>query len=162
VARILLIDSGKPKVIRAVAEYLKNAGHDVHIPQDTTQLESYLDKMLPDVVAMSSMDLGTDAFSILASIRRRENGIHVGFLYISPLGPIGEPERAWTYPIDSYVTRPYTKWQLVVSIEQLLYRRIVTDEPAQVRMDTWWNRETPPAYGRVGPDGGAGVGERDD
>jgi hypothetical protein len=66
-----------------------------------------------------------------------ENGERVGFVLISPIEPNGEPGRVWTLTFDSYVPRPYTKWQLIVSIEQLLYRRVIIDENAKAAISRW-------------------------
>ena len=48
----------------------------------------------------------------------------------------GEPPRNWNVFVHSYVMRPYSAWQLVLSEEQLLYRTNEKADPDAVSVDS--------------------------
>jgi CheY-like chemotaxis protein len=127
-ARIVMFDSYQPEIINRVAEYLRVRGHDVVVPRILSEMHTALDEKLPDVFVMPNIDLGTDMIRVLYDLRARVGGERLGFIFITPQGATGGASRHWSMPIDSYVTRPYTKWQLLVSIEQLVYRHVVADD----------------------------------
>jgi CheY-like chemotaxis protein len=127
-ARIVMFDSYQPEIINRVAEYLGVRGHDVVVPRSASALHTALDEKLPDVFVMPMLDLGTDMIRVLYDLRARDGGERLGFIFITPQAPTGGASRHWSMPIDSYVTRPYTNWQLLVSIEQLIYRHVVADD----------------------------------
>lgn len=122
---IVLIDGVASEVIDFAAEYLRQAGHSVTVPHDGPELLALCCDNEPDIVAMPVMVPRSDAFSVLGKLREAGRCERTKFLLICPLGPLGEPERAWDYNIHACLPRPYTKWHLILGVEQLIYREVV-------------------------------------
>jgi CheY-like chemotaxis protein len=130
-AFIVLADSQSPKILEEAAQYLRDAGHQVTMVRDGRQAVAAFHETPPDVLVVASLLWHLDGYQVIEELE----SLHPQ----RPTQTIWIPEPSHVFPsrpivvwedtqIHSYLARPYRAWQLVLSVEQLIYRRVISQE----------------------------------
>ena len=120
---ILLVSC--PTDLMQVAERsLTASGHRVVVVCDGGEAWQHIQRERPAVLFLHEMLPTLDGYELLARLHAAYPAALTRVVLAVVLTADGEPSRDWSYPVDGYVMRPYNPWQVVLSVEQLLHRKV--------------------------------------
>lgn len=108
-------------------DYLNAYGHDAEVAYDLPEAMKLLNSAVPDVLVVSLFVWPKDAFELIAELKRLYPSATTQVACImSPEATTGGfPLIMWKREaFASFILRPYTCWDVVLTAEQLFYRRI--------------------------------------
>lgn len=124
-ARIVMADRPM-EILERAAAYLRSVGHDVAVFSDGQALISEIQQRLPDVLAVSGFTKHVDGMAILGELARIDPCGNIGILWLTIIDATGVAIRDWEAPVSGFVLRDTDPWQIALSVEQLLHRRVST------------------------------------
>ena len=125
-ASILLADD-QPREIRVAAEYLVSQGHTVWVAAGGSEAIALVYNGHPDVAVVDLMMPRTDGLQVLDAIRARYPASETRVVVITLIGATGEPMRNWDpeqMAVHGFVLAPYRSWDIILAVEQQLYRKV--------------------------------------
>jgi DNA-binding response OmpR family regulator len=129
-AYILLVDD-ESEGVEGAAAYLHKAGHRTVVLENGRQAIALFQEAVPDILVVDIMLPGADGFEVVHELRQHSQGKSTAVIVLTTLGADGEPGRDWELPIESYILRQYPShhmvWQIILNVEQLVHRRVVTE-----------------------------------
>jgi DNA-binding response OmpR family regulator len=117
----------------AAAEILRGHGHEVKVVDDGLQaLEVILARAGAPVLLFAHVMLAElDGEELYYTLKKKHPECNLRMILGLVAPSNGEPWRKWDNQIDSYIMMPYSPWQLVFSVEQLIYRHIEMIAPEE-------------------------------
>jgi len=126
-AYILFADH-EQDAVQIAAGYLTGRGHWCVVVRNGLDVFAQISEQVPDILVTNLMLPGVDGLWVLQEIWRKYPERRIGVILLTTIQADGEPGRFWDWLIDSYVirSRPASMmaWQIVLAVEQLLYRQI--------------------------------------
>lgn len=119
--RILMVDD-EPDRLASAAAYFTGQGCAVAVATSGRQAIRALETEWFDLLVLDTLLPDSDAYLILAAARERYPERPFKTLVLTTIAADGEPGRDWSMPVDHYLLKPFTHWQLVLAMEQCLYR----------------------------------------
>jgi len=113
------------QAIKPVEHCLSRLGHRLLTVTDGRKCLEQLTAELPDVLVMDLLLPYMDAFFLLDELARRRSISQMRIIVLTTVDATGEPTHDWTMPVDAYVLAPYSTWQLVMSVEQVIFRTVI-------------------------------------
>ncbi len=77
----------------------------------------------PDIAVIRLMLPDGDAYQLVEAATKSGQGA-CDFIILTSMGADGEPIRDWSGPVGTYLWPPVEPWQIVLSIEQALFRSL--------------------------------------
>jgi two-component system NtrC family response regulator len=130
VAKILLIDDDA-NLREVLAFTLREQGHDVETAAAGTVAVSRLGELRPDVVITDLRMPGIDGLEVLHRVREFDPNVPV--ILLTAFGTIEEAVEAMRAGAHSYLTKPYDREELKVTVDQALERRRLLEENRSLR-----------------------------
>jgi response regulator RpfG family c-di-GMP phosphodiesterase len=117
------------------AGWLRSSGHKVEVVRDGQKVISLLQTSAPDILVMATFLASRDCYEILEALYSLYPQSKTRVILITILDEYGHPMRGWLDPkIHNFILAPYNHWQIVLAVEQLLYREIRLHEEAAIRL----------------------------
>lgn len=135
-ASILFVDD-QPELISSAGAYLRLLGHRVEIAPGYAEGIAAIRREEPQILATDVMMPYGDGFMLLQQLHEIWPGTEAWVILLTTMGADGEPARDWSHTgchpitIDAYVLKPFKPWQLVLTVEQMLYSRRTGGNPAE-------------------------------
>ena len=121
---IVLADIYNLEALAEGAEYLRSQGHQVEGTDDGSKVMSLLTENKVDILMIPGVMQGVDGFEILHYLTTTCPS-PPKVVFVTIVSEYGTPRTFWNASIVcNFLLSPYTSWQLVLCIEQLLYRDI--------------------------------------
>ncbi len=131
----ILLASYKNPPAHQAAVILREQGHTVVETEDGEEAWAVIEQQseLPSVIFAHLMLPNLDGAELFCRFNERFPDATTKLMMGVHIESNGEPFRKWSIFIDSYILRTYSAWQLVLSIEQMLYRATgkINDEIAE-------------------------------
>ncbi len=123
---ILLASYKNPPAAQA-ATILRNHGHTVIEVDDGLEAWELIEQRqeLPSVLFAHLILPNIDGAELFIRFHDRYPHAPTKLMLGVHMEAGGEPFRNWKLFIDNYIMRTYSAWQLILSIEQLLYKTVV-------------------------------------
>jgi hypothetical protein len=130
---VILAGPSLGKRLEQAAEHLRNRGHRVDITGDADQILFLATKEHPDVVALSSPLHDRPAYDLAEEFKTQFPDAGTQFIWIAPLdNHTGEPIVVWAnLQYANILTFPPSEWDIVLAVEQLLFRSVGCDMSQQ-------------------------------
>ncbi|MDN3545805.1 response regulator [Kinneretia asaccharophila] len=117
VAKVLVIDDSN--TIRRSAEiFLKQAGHEVVLAEDGFDALAKLSDYRPDLVFCDILMPRLDGYQTCAIIKRNPNFAAVPVIMLSSKDGLFDKARGRMVGSQDYLTKPFTKDQLLQAVRQ--------------------------------------------
>lgn len=118
-AKIIVIDDDAD-IVRLAAIRLTRAGHEVLEYQDGTSGLEAIRANLPDLAVVDWMMPGLDGIGVAQAVRADPATMRIPLLLLTARSDPEEHEYALSQGFSAVVTKPFTKVQLLESIDALL------------------------------------------
>jgi len=120
--KVLVIDDSN--TIRRSAEiFLKQAGHDVQLAEDGFDALSKVSDSLPDVIFCDILMPRLDGYQTCAIIKRNPRFSSVPVIMLSSKDGVFDKARGRMVGSQDYLTKPFSKDQLLQAVEQFAGRQ---------------------------------------
>ena len=117
--KILVIDDSN--TIRRSAEiFLKQGGHDVLLAEDGFDALSKVNDHDPDLIFCDILMPRLDGYQTCAIIKRNPRFAHVPVIMLSSKDGLFDKARGRMVGSEEYLTKPFTKEQLLRAVEQFV------------------------------------------
>ena len=117
--KVLVIDDSN--TIRRSAEiFLKQGGYDVLLAEDGFDALSKVNDHDPDLIFCDILMPRLDGYQTCAIIKRNPRFAHVPVIMLSSKDGLFDKARGRMVGSDDYLTKPFTKEQLLRAVEQYL------------------------------------------
>ena len=118
-ARVLVIDDSN--TIRRSAElFLRGGGYEVVLAEDGYDALSKVDDQAPSLIFCDILMPRLDGYQTCAIIKRNPRFAHVPVIMLSSKDGLFDKARGRMVGSDDYLTKPFTKEQLLRAVEQYL------------------------------------------
>ncbi|MBN2055390.1 sigma-54-dependent Fis family transcriptional regulator [bacterium] len=129
---VLLVEDETPQRI-IMARILEQAGYDLREAGSTeTALES-IGQDLPDIILCDFRLPGRSGGELLADVRRRR--LNCGFIIMTAYGSIARAVEAIRQGADDYLTKPFERDALLLSIDRVVKTRALQQENVRLRRE---------------------------
>jgi DNA-binding response OmpR family regulator len=118
----LLIADEDPSLVKPVAEYFRKQGHTVECLADGPEALKHVLAAPPDVLLMDTFLTSLDVFQLLGHVYEALPDVAMRTVVMTAIGAVGEPIHDWSMPVHAYVLKPCRVWDLILAVEQQLYR----------------------------------------
>jgi CheY-like chemotaxis protein len=118
-AHILIIEDD-PEAAHVLELILKREGHRSTIAMDGQQGLNAMWTLLPDVVLLDLMMPGMDGFEVCRQTRAHPATVHLPVIVVSARTLDSDKLRAKQVGVNAYLTKPYSRADLVATINRCL------------------------------------------
>lgn len=125
-AKVLVVDDDAT-VREVVVDYLRNAGHDVHVAVDGAGALDAVRRVGTDLVVLDVMMPGIDGLEVCRRLRRHSD---VPVVLLTALGEEQDRVVGLETGADDYVTKPFSPRELVLRVDSILRRSATGADPA--------------------------------
>ncbi len=116
-AKVLVIDDSN--TIRRSAEiFLRQGGHDVVLAEDGFDALSKVNDHAPQIIFCDILMPRLDGYQTCAIIKRNPRFAHVPVIMLSSKDGLFDKARGRMVGSEEYLTKPFTKEQLLRAVEQ--------------------------------------------
>jgi len=116
-AKVLVIDDSN--TIRRSAEiFLRQGGHEVLLAEDGFDALAKVNDHLPELIFCDILMPRLDGYQTCAIIKRNPRFAHVPVIMLSSKDGLFDKARGRMVGSDEYLTKPFTKDQLLRAVEQ--------------------------------------------
>ncbi|MES2465332.1 MAG: hypothetical protein V4671_32600 [Armatimonadota bacterium] len=137
----ILLATNQPEQVSDLVLGLWGNSHSVIIVSDGLAAWNLIRGVPPDILFLEELLPSMDGYELLLKISEESLLPKMRVVLGLHMPNTGVPYRNWAWPIDSYLIRPYSPWQIVVNIEQIMYRVMQPDVAALAdydKDDTLW------------------------
>lgn len=110
----------EPRVIAALADALRRAGHEVEAATDAPSALKRLEVERPDLLIADAMMAYVDGFQLTSDLRRLYPTARTRVIMLSSKAADGHPFRHWDGSVDCYAEKPFDPAELVRLADELL------------------------------------------
>ncbi len=127
VVKVLVIDDSN--TIRRSAEiFLRQGGHEVVLAEDGFDALAKVNDHVPQIVFCDILMPRLDGYQTCAIIKRNPRFAHVPVIMLSSKDGLFDKARGRMVGAEDYLTKPFTKEQLLRAVEQ--FRPVAAAAPA--------------------------------
>ena len=124
--RVLVIDDSN--TIRRSAEiFLRQGGHEVVLAEDGFEALAKVNDSLPDLIFCDILMPRLDGYQTCAIIKRNPRFMHVPVIMLSSKDGVFDKARGRMVGSQDYLTKPFTKEQLLRAVAQYRSPRLTTE-----------------------------------
>lgn len=132
--RVLVIDD-EPTVRRMVARILKKAGYDPVEAADGEEGVALARERLPALILCDVLMPRRDGYETLMSLQADSSTSAIPFIFMTGKGKMGDLRKGMNFGADDYLTKPFTRQQLLAAVHTRLEKRAKIELASQKRMD---------------------------
>jgi hypothetical protein len=122
-ARIFFFLSDSTRAVKDATRYLQARGHTCKTVSNGIEARDLLTQEVP-TIAVTTETVPPLFYADLVEAQQRAHPEQPYWVLMSSIGPHGEPLRIWPNVFDSYIMSYSDKWQIVLAVEQFLYRDV--------------------------------------
>lgn len=111
--------------LRFAMEHLGAQGLEVEHASDLPTARELFRKGPPDILLAGLWVRHADVFLVLRTLREECPGARPACILLTAMGATGEPSTYWPERFDAYLMPPVSGWQIVLTVEQFLHRRVL-------------------------------------
>lgn len=125
-AYIILADERMRLIFEKAANHLRKRGHQVDITVKAQEVLDWMKVQMPDVLVFASALHERSGWKLREEIHTLYPALETQFIWVATMqAEDGSPAISWElYDISNFLPFPYSEWQVVLAVEQLLYRRV--------------------------------------
>ncbi|MCG7990161.1 MAG: response regulator [Candidatus Thiodiazotropha lotti] len=120
--KILIVDD-EPNIVFSVEFLMKRSGYEVSTAVDGEQAIQSLAEEVPDLMILDVMMPRKNGFEVCAEVRNDQRFADLPILMLSAKGRDAEIKKGLSLGADAYITKPFSTYELVEKVDQLLKRR---------------------------------------
>jgi DNA-binding response OmpR family regulator len=128
-ANILIADGrSNVSVIQEAKRLLEGRKHSVATTLNGQEVLRAFDQgtSYPDILVLDFALADVDGFSVLGELDDRSVSTSTAIIWVCILDESGVPFLSWDNTlISNYLLYPYREWDLVLAVEQLIYKRVM-------------------------------------
>ena len=123
---VLLADSDNIVQLNNAYKYLRQEGYNVHLCSDGKQVIDAVEHNIYDIIVMPVIMPYSDVYEIIDKIKSHtEKTIYIVCITKLSNESPGRPATSWQDErISNYIVSPYSGWQIVLAVEQLMHRQV--------------------------------------
>jgi len=125
--RILVVDDVAQNV-ELLEALLVAAGYDVTKAYDGAETLRKVREEVPDLILLDLMMPGLDGYEVCHRLKADEETRSIPVMILSALGEPGERIRAFEAGADDFLTKPFTKVELMIRVRSLLRLKRLHDQ----------------------------------
>jgi DNA-binding response OmpR family regulator len=115
----ILVADDEPKILKAVADYLKWEGFEVYTTRDGDEVLREFKHIQPDLLILDITMPKTDGFEVCRKIREESK---VPIIFLSAKASTIDKITGLTLGSDDYLTKPFDNTELLLRIKAVLRR----------------------------------------
>jgi len=126
-AYIIFATTWMQQALGKSAVHLRDHGHVVDVVTRRDELLRLMDVEQPDVLVLGGLLYNSQSLDLLTELPARYIGIKTQLIWITMSdNGTGYPVIFWDWGgISSFLIPPCSEWQIIVAIEQLIYRTVL-------------------------------------
>jgi two-component system, sensor histidine kinase and response regulator len=128
--KILLIED-EVQLLEEVAEWLQFEGYTAYQATNGSEGVELARKELPDLILCDVMMPGLDGYRVLLELRARAETAVTPFIFITALSDRGDLRRGMDMGADDYITKPFTRDELLRAVDSRLTRQSVSQKQTE-------------------------------
>jgi two-component system, sensor histidine kinase and response regulator len=132
--RILVIDD-EPTVRGMVARILKKGGYVPVEAEDGEEGVSLARKEPPALILCDVLMPRQDGYGTLERLQADASTSAIPFIFMTGKGELGDVRKGMNFGADDYLTKPFTRQQLLDAVATRLERRAKIEQASRERMD---------------------------
>lgn len=117
--RILIVDD-EPNIVLALELLMKKEGFEVRTADDGEQAFHAVGEFRPDLVLLDLMMPKMDGYEVCQRIRADASLKDVRIIMLTAKGREVEKEKGLALGADSYITKPFSTREVVLTVKRLL------------------------------------------
>ncbi len=118
--RTIMVVDDSPDLVEIVRITLESKGFAVRCAYDGTQVFDFLKKQKPDLVILDIMMPLMDGFEVLTRLKCNPATASIPVILLTVKGQPEDVIKGYERGADYYITKPFTKGQLMTGINRLL------------------------------------------
>ncbi|RMH43089.1 MAG: diguanylate cyclase [Deltaproteobacteria bacterium] len=127
VRRILIVDDDR-SMLSAVADMVRDQGHEPHTATSWTDALRLYRQVRPDCVLLDVMMPTIDGFKMAQLLKREEEGGFVPIILITGLGDVESKRRGMASGADDFLTKPVNAVELEIRLASMLRIKDLADQ----------------------------------
>ena len=141
--RILLVDD-EPKLLTAVAAFLRNKGYDVETARSAKDALIAMSRTLPDLIVSDVRMPVMSGYQFAAHIRATPRTELIPIVFLTVKDELQDRLEGFRIGIDAYLTKPFEPRELAAVIANILHRidrthasiaDLVGSEPGEIEIE---------------------------
>lgn len=125
--RILVVDD-VPQNVELLEAHLEAAGYDVAKASDGAEALRKVKEEAPDLILLDLMMPGLDGYEVCRRLKAEEETVSIPVMIVTTLGEPEEMIRAIEGGADDFLTKPFTRLELMIRVRSLLRLKRLYDQ----------------------------------
>lgn len=127
-AYIIMADARMRLIFEKVATHLRKRGHQVDVTVRAQEVLEWMKVQTPDVLVFASPLHDRSGWKLREEIRLYFPALKTQLIWVATMHETdGSPAISWEFAdISTFLPFPCSEWQVMLSVEQLLYRTVLS------------------------------------